>query len=80
MTLACRARLRYRGSVLMLAGWSSLLHLSLRGSQVFVDTASERAEAELSNAVSTRAWKPQSGEWLAFTSELESAGISTGPL
>ena len=46
----------------------------------------ERAEAELSNAVSTAAWKLRSSKWwvskyefeLAFASELELAGHSAG--
>ena len=50
-------------------------HTPLRRSQMLVDTAFERGEAGLFNAVSTSARKPHSGEWLAFKSELESAGI-----
>ena len=34
--------------------------------QTLVDTALERTEAALSTAVSTSAWKPHSGEWLAL--------------
>jgi hypothetical protein len=30
---------------------------------MLIDTALKRAEAELSNAVSTSAWEPHSGEW-----------------
>ena len=45
-----------------------------------VDTALKKAEAELSNVGPTRAWKPHNGEWPAFKSELESAGLSTGPV
>ena len=37
-------------------------HLPLRSSQMLVDTALERPEAELSNAVSTTAWKARNGE------------------
>ena len=43
---------------------SSLLnadHSQLGSSQMLVDTALERAEAELSNAVSTSTWQPHSG-------------------
>ena len=85
--LAAKYQIRYsvvmRGSVLGLADPSSLLHADhspLRSSQMLVDTALERAEAELSNAVSTTAWKTHTGEWLAFRSELDAAGLSTGPL
>ena len=42
---------------------------------MLVDTALERAEAELFNAVSTSAWEPHSGECLALKSELSSAGF-----
>ena len=39
----------------------------VRGSWILDDTALERVEAELPNAVSTSAWKSHSGGWLAFT-------------
>ena len=72
-----------RGPVLTPAGSSSLMHANhslLRGFWMLGDTALERAEAELSNAVSTSAWKSDNGERLACKSVLESAGLSTGPL
>ena len=48
----------------MIADSSSLLHdhhSPLRSSQMRVDMALERAEAELSDAVSTTAWNAYSG-------------------
>ena len=69
------------GPVLIPADSSSLLHanyLPLLSSQMLADTALKRAEAELSNAASTSAGKPHSGERLTFKGELESAGISCG--
>ena len=51
-------------------------HSPLRSYQILVDTALEGAKTELSNAVSTSAWKPPSGVWLAFKSQLESAAFS----
>ena len=60
---------------------SSLLHTEHsrpRSYQMLVDTALERAEAELSDAVSTSTWKSRSGKWLVFKSELEPAGIGRG--
>ena len=67
-----------------IANSSSLFHAnhsSLRGFQTAGDTALEIAEVELcrgrdSNAASMHAWKPRSGECLACTSALESAGIA----
>ena len=53
--------------VLPPAGSSSLLHANhspLYGFWRLVDTALERAAAELSNAVSTTAWKPP--QWLVL--------------
>ena len=47
-----------RGPVLRPSDSSSLLHIGyspLRSSQMLIDTALERAEAELSNAISTTA-------------------------
>ena len=43
----------------------------LRGSQMLVDTVLERAESELSNAASTSAWMPRSGERLDW----QAAGV-----
>ena len=73
-----------------LADSSSLLyadHSPLCSCHMLVDKALEEAEAELadaiaelSNPVSTSAGKPHNGEWLAFKSELGSAGMSMGPL
>ena len=57
-----------------------LLHAtlsSLRTHQMIVYTTLGIAESELSNAVTTSAWMPHSGNWLGFRSELESAGMST---
>ena len=54
-------------------------HSPLRGSHIRVATALERAETELSKVVSTSAWRSYIGEWLAFTSELESAGCMVEP-
>ena len=51
-----------RDEEISLTDSSSLLHAShspLRGLQVLVDTAVERAEAELFNAVSTSSWRPR---------------------
>jgi hypothetical protein len=45
-----------------------------------VDTALERAEAELFNTISTTAWELRSGNWLVCKSELESARLITRPL
>ena len=64
-------------SNISLADASALLrtdHAPLRSSQMLVDTAPERGEAELSDAASSSAWKPPNGKWLPFKSELESAG------
>ena len=47
---------------------------------MLIDTALGRADVELSNGVSTSAWKALSDEWLSFKSEIESAGMSSGPL
>ena len=52
----------------------------MRGFQTAVDAVLEGAEAGLSNAALTSAWKPHTGEWLAFNSELISAGFSVDPL
>ena len=72
-----------RGPHIDHADASSLLHADhspLCNYPMLIDTGLERAEAELSNAVSTSAWKLVGGVWLAFKSELESTGLSTGPL
>ena len=55
-------------------------NLPLSCLQMLIDAALERAEPELSNAVSTSAWKPHSGTWLVLKSELASAGFMCGPL
>ena len=56
----------------------------MRDFRAFVDTALERSlgrsVAELSNAVSSSAQTPHSGEWLAGKHPLSSAGISSGVL
>ena len=68
----------YRGPQMSLAGPSSLLydsHASLRDFQTVVDTAFESTEARLSNAASTLAWKPRSGERLSFKSELGACAL-----
>ena len=65
------------GSAQSPAHASSLLRANyspMRGFVMLVDPALERAETELSNAVSTATWKPRNGEWLTFKSELESTG------
>lgn len=53
---------------------------ALPGFQALVGTALERAEAGLSNAISTSARKQGSGEWLACGSPLESVGFNCRPL
>ena len=73
-----------RGPEISAADSSSLMHADnspLRGFGMVIDTALERAEAELSsNAVSTTIWELRGGEWSAWNSELESARVSCRPL
>ena len=52
----------------------------LRPFQTAADTTLERVEAGLSNAASTTAWKPRSGECLACKRAVGSAGLSVRPL
>ena len=46
------------------------LPLATARSYTSVDTALERAEIQLSNAMSTSAWKLRSGEWSVYMHEL----------
>ena len=65
------------------ASLSSLVHAShssQRGFHAAVGTALERTVVGLSDAASTTAWKPRSGECLACTRELKSAKFSAGLL
>ena len=61
------ALLNVSGPAISLVDSSSLLHADhspQRSSQMHVDSALEQASTELSNAVSTSAWKPHRGEWV----------------
>ena len=51
----------------------------MRGLQTVVDTALKSSASDLSSAVSTSIRELRSGEWSAFKSELDSAGIITQP-
>ena len=46
---------------------------------MLVDTALKRTSVELSNAVSTSAWKPLSGEWVLCRRALETSGFISQP-
>ena len=54
-------------------------HSPLCGFQALVDTALESSASALSIAMTKSIRELRSGEWLVCKSELESAGVSTGP-
>ena len=67
---------RVKGRSISLAQSRSLLdasHSPLCASLALVETALERAEAELSITVSTSVWKPDGSEWQSFPTPYQRA-------